>query len=65
MRAGLLEMKKEWDDTVEEISFEDTKLFIPTGWEHQLTQVYGDYMKLPPKEKQVPEHSDMEIKIYG
>jgi len=50
---------------VEEISFEDTKLFIPTGWEHQLTQVYGDYMKLPPKEKQVPEHSDMEIKIYG
>ena len=60
-----VEMKKEWDDTVEEISFEDTKLFIPTGWEHQLTQVYGDYMKLPPKEKQVPEHSDMEIKIYG
>ena len=50
---------------VEEISFEDTKLFIPTGWEHQLTQVYGDYMKLPPKEKQVPEHSDMEITIYG
>ncbi len=65
VKGDVLEMKKEWDDTVEEISFEDTKLFIPTGWEHQLTQVYGDYMKLPPKEKQVPEHSDMEIKIYG
>lgn len=60
-----VEMEKEWDDEVMEAPFEDTKLLIPVGWEHQLKQVYGDYMKLPPKEKQVPEHSDMEIKIYG
>lgn len=60
-----VEMEKKWDDEVEEIPFADTKLFIPVGWKHQLEQVYGDYMKLPPKEKQIPEHSDMEIKIYG
>lgn len=60
-----VEMEKQWDDEVMEVPFEDTKLFIPVGWEHQLKQVYGDYMKIPPKEKQVPEHSDMEIKIYG
>lgn len=60
-----VEMKKEWDDEVTEAAFEDTKLFIPVGWEHQLKQVYGDYRKLPPKEKQIPEHSDMEIEIYG
>lgn len=60
-----VEMKKEWDDQVEEVSFEDTKFYIPAGWKPYLEQVYGDYMKLPPKEKQIPEHSDMEIKIYG
>lgn len=60
-----VEMKKEWDDQVEEATFEDTKLFIPAGWKPYLEQVYGDYMKLPPEEKQIPEHSDMEIKIYG
>ena len=60
-----VEMKREWSDCVKETEFEDTTLFIPEGWEHYLTQVYGDYMKLPPEEKRIPEHSDMEIKIYG
>lgn len=60
-----VEMKKEWNDQVKEIPFEDETFFIPMGWEHCLIQLYGDYMKMPPKEKQVPEHSDMEIKIYG
>lgn len=60
-----VEMKKEWDDEVEEAPFEDTNFFIPSGWEQYLKQVYGDYRKLPPKEKRIPEHSDMEIKIYG
>lgn len=60
-----VEMKKEWNDEVTEVPFEDTKLFIPAGWEQYLTQVYGEYRKLPPKERQIPEHSDMEIQIYG
>ena len=60
-----MEMEKAWDDEVEEMKFEDTKFYVPSGWKQCLTQLYGDYMKLPPKEKQIPEHSDMEIKIYG
>ncbi len=59
-----VEMKREWDDEVVEMPFEDTKFYVPSGWKELLTQLYGDYMKLPPKEKQIPEHSDMEIKIY-
>lgn len=59
-----VEMDRGWADEVREVPFADTKFFIPAGWEPYLKQVYGDYRKLPPKEKQVPEHSDMEIKIY-
>lgn len=60
-----VEMERAWNDHVKEIEFANTKFMIPEGWEHCLTQLYGDYMKLPPVEKQVPEHSDMEIRIYG
>ena len=59
-----VEMKKEDHDNVKTVPFESEELYIPEGWEHYLTQVYGDYMKLPPVEKQVPDHSDMEIIIY-
>lgn len=60
-----VEMKREWSDEVKEMPFADRKFYVPAGWEHCLSQLYGDFMKLPPKEKQVPEHSDMEIRIYG
>lgn len=60
-----VEMKREWSDKVKTMPFADTEFYVPAGWEHCLSQLYGDYRKLPPKEKQVPEHSDMEIKIYG
>ncbi len=59
-----VEMERAWCDNVKTISFENTEFYIPEGWEQCLTQLYGDYMKLPPEEKRVPEHSDMEIKIY-
>lgn len=60
-----VEMERAWSDQVKAVPFENTEFYIPEGWEHCLVQLYGDYMKLPPKEKQIPEHSDMEIKIYG
>ncbi len=59
-----VEMKKEWNDHVKPIQFENEEFLIPEGWEPYLEQVYGDYMKLPPEEKRVPDHSDMEIQIY-
>jgi lipopolysaccharide cholinephosphotransferase len=30
---------------------------IPIGWEPYLKRKYGDYMKMPPPEKQVGHHS--------
>lgn len=36
--------------------FENLLLPIPEEYDIYLTQMYGDYMKLPPKEKQVPKH---------
>jgi len=36
--------------------FEDFKAKLPIGVHEYLTHVYGDYMKLPPKEKQVSHH---------
>ena len=59
-----VEMKKEEHDNVKTVPFETEEFYIPEGWEHYLVQVYGDYMKLPPVEKQVLDHSDMEIIIY-
>ncbi len=58
-----VEIKRVWYDYVIEVPFEDTKFFIPIGWKQYLTQTYGNFMELPPREKQVPAHSDMEIVI--
>ncbi|MDE5549631.1 MAG: LicD family protein, partial [Clostridia bacterium] len=40
----------------EEMEFERLILPAPKGWDKYLTQFYGDYMKLPPVEKQVFTH---------
>ena len=47
-----------WLEEVVDIPFEDTVLMAPARADEMLTQLYGDYMQLPPKEKRVPEHSD-------
>lgn len=38
-------------------SFEGRYFVIPTEYDKLLTHIYGDYMKLPPKEKQVTHHN--------
>ena len=57
-------LKKEWCSQTVDMEFEGELLMVPTGWEQVLTCVYGDYMTPPPKEKQVPAHSDMEIEVF-
>lgn len=39
------------------VDFEDTKLPVAEHYHEYLTQVFGDYMKLPPKEQQVGLHT--------
>lgn len=55
---------KEWSSQVVELPFAGTKLMCPKGWHKVLTEVYGDYRKLPPKEKRVPSHCAQKIQIW-
>ena len=49
-------MSKEYISDSILVDFEDMKFTIPVGYDEYLRKHYGDYMKLPPKEKQVAEH---------
>ncbi|MEE1198583.1 MAG: LicD family protein [Acutalibacteraceae bacterium] len=50
--------KKEWFDKAIDGEFEGHIFPIPIGYDAVLTQLYGDYMKLPPVEKQITHHSN-------
>lgn len=39
------------------VEFEGKSYYTMAGYEEYLKKTYGDYMKLPPKEKQIPHHS--------
>ena len=60
-----IRLKDEWVTDRIRIRFEDTPLSIPAHYDEVLTCIYGDYMKLPPKEQRVPSHGSTEIQIYG
>ena len=46
----------EWYGEGVELEFEGLKVTAPSKYELWLTQVYGDYMQLPPEEKRVSHH---------
>jgi len=43
-------------EEVELHKFEDIEVFVPKSYHSIMTRLYGDYMKLPPVEEQVPKH---------
>lgn len=47
--------KSDFDDYIM-LQFEDIQVKAPIGYDRVLKDTYGDYMKLPPKEKQVAHH---------
>lgn len=47
---------KMWISEGTYLEFEGEKFCVPTQYDKYLKQLYGDYMKLPPKEKQVTHH---------
>lgn len=49
-------LKSEWFAQRVLLQFENKMFYAPVGYKEFLTQLYGDYMTLPPKEKQVSHH---------
>ena len=58
--SGPLYMKKKYPkvafDKAVYFNFEGEQMPVPAGYDEYLRIAFGDYMKLPPKEKQVPHH---------
>lgn len=52
---------KEWYESTVLLEFENCQFKAPVGYDEILTKMYGDYMKLPPEDKQVTHHSN---KVY-
>lgn len=61
--SGPYYMKKkyraEWFEGSIQVPFEDTKMPIPVGSDGYLTEAFGDYMQLPPADKQKPHHDSL------
>lgn len=60
-----IRLKDIWVSERIHIRFEDTVLSIPAHYDEILKCIYGDYMKLPPREERVPSHGSTDIEIYG
>lgn len=58
--AGPYWMKKEYPkhiySCIDYVEFEGLKMPCMSGYDEYLKMVFGDYMKLPPKENQIPHH---------
>ena len=54
---------KEWFEGVKKHTFEDTEINLPIGVEKYLTQVFGDYMSLPPEKDRHPRHNTVKIDL--
>ena len=49
-------MPADWYGEGTQLTFEGLAVMVPSQWEKWLTQIYGDYMCLPPVEKRVSHH---------
>lgn len=49
-------MDKKWFDSTEKVQFEDAVFSIPSGYDKILTQIYRNYMQMPPEKDRIPHH---------
>lgn len=49
-------MEKQWFGSGKLMQFEDMEFYVPTNYDKVLNNLYGNYMELPPKDKQIPHH---------
>ena len=55
---------KKWFDHAVAVDYEGYQFDVPVGYDHVLKTMFGDYMQLPPKDKRVPEHYDVESAFF-
>ena len=55
----------EWASELTQLQFEGITVNVMKGYDRYLSNLYGDYHKLPPKEQQVPHHYLCEISFEG
>lgn len=56
---------KGWFEKGEKHKFEDINLYMPAGVKQFLTQVYGNYMALPPEETRHPVHNTVKVDLHN
>lgn len=56
---------KAWFEKGKKHQFEDIQINLPAGVTQYLTQVYGNYMSLPPEDKRHPVHNTVKIDLYN
>ena len=55
-------MPKDWYEPAGKLMYSGKYYYVPNKWDKVLTQLYGDYMKVPPEKKRIG-HSAIEIKF--
>ena len=50
-------LPSEWYEDYVKLPFEGHEFHAPKGYKEFLSQIYGDYMKLPPADKQISRHT--------
>ena len=60
LRSGEEVLLKEEFFPLTQVEFEGKKYNAPKNYDYYLKKIYGDYMKLPPKEKRV-NHGCLEV----
>lgn len=56
-------LNKTWFSETIDLKFENTTLPAPIGYDQILREIYGDYMKLPPKNERQPQHDYSTYKL--
>lgn len=55
--------KRENLEVLEVLPFEGIEFFVPSNYSDLLTQMYGDYMQLPPVEKRGTQHDTVKVDL--
>lgn len=55
---------KKWFEKTESVPFDEYMFEVPCGYDKILKTMFGDYMQLPPKDKQIAEHYDVTSKDF-